>query len=295
VLELDGLRKRYGDRRALDGLSFRARAGRLCGFLGANGAGKTTAMRCVFGIVHPDAGRITWRGKPVGPAERIRFGYLPEQRGLYPRMRLADQLTYQGRLHGMTRSAAEAAAARLLDELGLADRAADRVEALSHGNQQRVQLAAALVHDPELLVLDEPFSGLDPLGVESMAGLLRARTEAGAAVVFSSHQLDLVEDRCDDVVLIDQGRLLLDGPLDEVRARAGTRVVEVTFAEPTAWCPAATSAPPPPAATMTVPADADHEAMVASARAAGTVTGFTFRPPTLAEIFRSAVRREPGR
>ena len=331
MLELRGLHKRFGERVALDDLSFVARPARICGFLGANGAGKTTAMRCIFGMLRPDAGRVSWQGRPVGLAVRRRFGYLPEQRGLYPRMRLADQLVYHGRLHGMAKPAARDAAAQLLGELGLEDRASDRLELLSHGNQQRVQLAAALVHDPDLLVLDEPFSGLDPLGVEGMATLLRARARAGAAVVFSSHQLDLVEHLCDDVVLIDRGRLVLDGPLEQVRSGSHSRVVEVTFARPTRWQPegaellpdaAADGAEATPAAEppvdaddqgdgagpavarpddradarshrvrARVPVDADPEELVRAARAAGPLTAFAFRPPSLAEIFRAEVRR----
>jgi len=213
VLQLDALTKRYGDISALNRCSFEVPPGTLVGFLGPNGAGKTTAMRSVLGLVVPDGGSVTWLGKEIDQTTRLRFGYMPEQRGLYPRMKIGAQLTYFGRLHGLGAATANAAAMRWLDTLSLGSRSGNRLEDLSHGNQQRVQLAAALIHDPELLVLDEPFAGLDPLGVSAMAEILAERAANGAAVVFSSHQLDLVEDLCELVVVIDEGHIVLAGPL----------------------------------------------------------------------------------
>src|SRR5690349_5432969 len=175
MLEIHDLSKRYGSVVALDGATFTVRPGRLVGFLGPNGAGKTTTMRCIFHLAEPDAGTITWRGAPIDRATRLRFGYMPEQRGLYPRMKVADQLSYFAQHHGLTAKAAAGATARWLTALGLDDRANAKLETLSHGNQQRIQLGAALVHDPELLVLDEPFSGLDPIGSETMSTILRER------------------------------------------------------------------------------------------------------------------------
>ena len=168
MLEIHDLTKRYGDVVALDGASFSARPGRIVGFLGPNGAGKTTTMRCIFGLAVPDRGGTLWRGQPVARETRLRFGYMPEQRGLYPRMRVAEQLSYFAQHHGLSGRDGDAAALRWLERLGLGDRASSKLEDLSHGNQQRVQLGAALVHDPELLVLDEPFSGLDPIGIATM-------------------------------------------------------------------------------------------------------------------------------
>ncbi len=301
VLQLRDVSKRYGDRLVLDGLGFTARPGRTTGFLGANGSGKTTTMRAIFGLVTPESGTITWHGDPIDVPTRRRFGYMPEQRGLYPRMAIADQLSYFGRLHGLSSTDATAASQRLLDELGLGERAQDRLEVLSHGNQQRIQLAAALVHDPDLLVLDEPFSGLDPLGVAAMTALLQQRTEAGATVLFSSHQLDLVQDLCDDVVLIDEGRVVLAGDLGEVRLRSGVRVAEIAFATEVAdprWFAALPEAVPlthdhvdPRRVTLRVPVDTDVEHLAAAASTAGTLESFAFRPPTLTEIFLQAVRR----
>jgi ABC-2 type transport system ATP-binding protein len=292
VLELTGLVKRYGAVVALDGAGLVARPGRILGFLGPNGAGKTTAMRAVFGLVALDAGSIRWQGRQLDPAMRIRFGYMPEQRGLYPKMRVANQIAWLARLRGLSRAAAHRAARATLENLGLGDRAGDRVEALSHGNQQRAQLAASLVHDPELLVLDEPFSGLDPMGVDTMAEVVRNRAAGGATVLFSSHQLDLVEDLCDDVAIIDRGRVVLAGSLEEVRTRAPHRRLEIAFGDRSVrW--------EPPGGTLVrerdgsriylVPAGSDPIALLAAASAAGKVSGFGFAPPRLSEVFRDAV------
>ena len=175
MLELVDLTRRYGDLAAVDALTLTVPPGVLFGLLGPNGAGKSTAIKMVFGLLRPDAGEVRWQGRPAGGAERARFGYLPEERGLYPRMKVRDQLVYLGRLHGMGAAEAAASTERWLERLGVAERAGDRADTLSLGNQQRVQLAAALVHDPELLVLDEPFSGLDPLAVDALAGVLAER------------------------------------------------------------------------------------------------------------------------
>jgi ABC-2 type transport system ATP-binding protein len=194
VLEFDAASKRFGELVALDACSFVARPGRLTGFLGPNGAGKTTAMRAVFGLVALDSGAVRWQGAEIGPEQRARFGYMPEERGLYPRMRVRDQLVYLGRLCGRRALDVDRSVDMWLDRLDLASRASDRLDALSHGNQQRVQLIAALVNEPELLVLDEPFSGLDPIAIVVMSDLLAEVAGHGTMVLFCSHQLDLVED-----------------------------------------------------------------------------------------------------
>jgi ABC-2 type transport system ATP-binding protein len=293
MLELDGLEKRYGAAVALDRLSLGARPGRLVGFLGPNGAGKTTAMRAVFGLVALDAGAVRWGGTPVTAADLARFGYMPEARGLYPRMPATAQLAYLARLGGLDADRAQTAASRWLDRLGLADRGDEPVRQLSLGNQQRVQLAAALVGDPELLVLDEPLAGLDPPGIDAMSAVLRDRAHAGVAVVFSSHQLDLVEQLCDDVVIVADGRHRLAGSLDEVRAAAGARRVEVRLAGGTAPVPPTGAERAETAADGTmrlrVGADADPAALLAQLSAQDTVERFAFAPPPLSEIFREAV------
>jgi ABC-2 type transport system ATP-binding protein len=216
LLELDGLTRQFGALTALDGLSFSVPAGQVVGFLGPNGAGKTTAMRAVFGLTDLDAGTVRWNGAPIGQSERRRFGYMPEERGLYPSMLVGEQLEYLGRLHGMTASDASAATKAWLERLEIADRIDSKIEALSHGNQQRAQLAAALVHRPEVLVLDEPLAGLDPAGIDAIGQVLVEQARAGCCVLFSSHQLDLVEDLCESVAIIDHGRLVAAGKVDEL-------------------------------------------------------------------------------
>ncbi|MGA9160838.1 MAG: ATP-binding cassette domain-containing protein [Actinomycetota bacterium] len=296
-LEIHGLTKRFGDVVALDGASFGVAPGRIVGFLGPNGAGKTTTMRAIFGLVRPDRGEVLWRGEPVGQRERARFGYMPEERGLYPKMKVAEQLVYFAELSGMKGAATKQAAAGWLERLGLGDRADARLEELSHGNQQRVQLAAALVHDPELAVLDEPFSGLDPLGVESLAEMLVQIAATDVAVVFSSHQLDLVEDVCQDVVIIDRGKIVLAGVVEELKAASPHRSLEITVnGDP--------YVPLLPSGTVTskqegrlrvlVDASIDVEEILAGARSAGDVTAFSFEPPSLTDLFREAVSQGRG-
>jgi ABC-2 type transport system ATP-binding protein len=291
VLELSDVCKRYGEVSALTGCAFRARAGRLTGFVGPNGAGKTTAMRAVFGLVTPDTGSITWQGRPVSGATRRRFGYMPEERGLYPRMRVIDQLVFLGRLSGLTDTAATRAAHHWLGELGLAARARSRLDDLSHGNQQRAQLAAALIHSPDLLVLDEPFSGLDPLAMDAMSTLLVDLARGGVAVLFSSHQLDVVEHLCEDVVVIDGGRVVLTGPLEEIRDRADERAIDVTVAgdpEPLLHLDdAVVTAHEGQRVRLRVARAVDPVALLADVH--GDIVRLVDEPPTLSELFRAAV------
>ncbi|MDR2252282.1 MAG: ATP-binding cassette domain-containing protein [Bifidobacteriaceae bacterium] len=224
MLEVVSVSRSFGQTKALDQVSFTVRPGRLTGFVGANGAGKTTAMRIIMGVLSADAGRVVYDGAEVVGAVRARFGYMPEERGLYPKMRLREQIEFFARLHGLPPASAKANAARLLERLGLADRAADPVEKLSLGNQQRAQIAAALVHEPAALVLDEPFSGLDPMAVETVMGVLREFAARGAPILFSSHQLDVVERITDDLVMIAAGRIAATGSTAALRAEhAGSR------------------------------------------------------------------------
>jgi ABC-2 type transport system ATP-binding protein len=217
VLRLEELRKSYGETVALDGVSFDVGAGQMFGFVGPNGAGKTTLMRIVLGVLEADSGRVLWQDAPIDADARRRIGYMPEERGLYPKMRVRDQLVYMAQLHGASEADAGAAADRWMERLGIEARADEAVEALSLGNQQRVQLGVALVHEPDLLVLDEPFSGLDPDGVDALSGaLLTEISERQVPVVFSSHQLELVERLCDSVAIIAHGRIRAFGTLEEV-------------------------------------------------------------------------------
>jgi ABC-2 type transport system ATP-binding protein len=295
-LELVAATKRFGAIAALDDVGLEVRPGRMLGFLGPNGAGKTTAMRAVFGLVELDAGEVRWRGLPVGRAERLRFGYMPEERGLYPRMPLRDQLAYLGSLHGLGAGAARAAASAWLERLGLADRAGARVEELSHGNQQRAQLAAALLHEPGLLVLDEPFAGLDPLAVRTLADVLRAEAARGAAVLFSSHQLELVEDVCQDVAIIDGGRIVATGHIDDLRRASRRQRIDLRLeGGAPGWRPDVAGvevlARRDGDVRLLARDDVDPERVLSAARREARVVEFRFGPPSLSELFLELVGR----
>ena len=222
MLTVSGLTRRFGDTLALDDVGFDVVPGRLTGFVGANGAGKTTTMRIILGVLAPTAGEVRWNDVPLDREIRRRIGYMPEERGLYPKMKVREQLVFFGRLHGMDSDAAGARVDGLLDRLGLGERAGDVLETLSLGNQQRAQIAAALVHEPVALVLDEPFSGLDPFAVDAMVDLLRDEVGTDIPVLFSSHQLELVERLCDDLVVLSKGRVVASGAVEDLRGRDGT-------------------------------------------------------------------------
>jgi len=292
VLELEGLTKSYGERVALDGLTVSVPPGQVVGLLGPNGSGKTTAMRIVFGVIPADAGSVRYKGEIVGVEQRRRFGYMPEERGLYPDMRVRDQLIYLARLAAVPRDEAGRRCDALLERLGLADRAGDPVEKLSLGNQQRVQLAAALVHEPELLVLDEPFSGLDPVGVDMLSGVLSDYAAGGVPVVFSSHQLELVERLCEAVAIVKDGRLVASGRVEELRDRgAGERRVRVEVqADGDEWLPAGAAVVDRGPRGVLVALDGlPPDAVLDAARRAGTVSYFALERPTLTDLFREAV------
>jgi ABC-2 type transport system ATP-binding protein len=294
LLELDALTRRYGAVTALDDLSFSVRAGQVVGFLGPNGAGKTTTMRAIFGLTDLDAGTVRWNGAPVEQAERRRFGYMPEERGLYPGMLVGEQLQYLGRLHGLSAPDAVVAAKTWLERLGVADRSDSKVDSLSHGNQQRVQLAAALVHEPELLVLDEPLSGLDPAGIDDIGAVLVERAQAGCCVLFSSHQLDLVEHLCEAVTIIDHGRLVVAGRVDDL-ATSGPRrlVVRVEGDRNASWAHlfggVSVSEIDGGAVRLILDQSVDTQAVLQAAMEAGRVTEFTFERRRLSEVFREAL------
>jgi ABC-2 type transport system ATP-binding protein len=293
VLELRDLARRYGDVVALDGISFSVEAGQMFGFVGPNGAGKTTAMRIILGVLAADRGEVLFDGRPVTFDTWTRFGYMPEERGLYPKMRVHDQLVYLARLHGVGKQAAGEAADGWIERLGLTERARDRVEQLSLGNQQRVQLAAALVHDPAALVLDEPFSGLDPVGVDVLSGVLSDYAAGGVPVLFSSHQLELVERLCRAVAIIKDGRLVAVGSVEELRDRGapGRRVRVDVQAADDAWLPDGVEVVDRGPKGVLVALDGvPPDAVLDAARRAGTVNYFALERPTLAELFREAVR-----
>lgn len=295
LLELEGLTRRFGSLTALDDLSFSVPGGEVVGFLGPNGAGKTTTMRAVFGLTQLDAGMVKWNGHPVGPVDRRRFGYMPEERGLYPAMLVGEQLEYLGRLHGMSATDAEVATKTWLDRLGVLDRVESKVDALSHGNQQRVQLAAALVHGPELLILDEPLAGLDPSGIDAIGGVLVEQARAGCCVLFSSHQLDQVEDLCESVTIIDHGRLVVTGKVDDLATSGSPRlVVRVEGDRDGSWAQGldgvSISEVDGGAARLVLDPTVDSQTVLEAAMAKGRVTEFVFERRRLSEVFREAVR-----
>ncbi|WP_216209938.1 ABC transporter ATP-binding protein [Amycolatopsis aidingensis] len=293
ALEFDQVSKRYGDIVALDAVSFEVRPGELFGFVGSNGAGKTTAMRIALGVLAADGGEVRFAGGRVTHATRTRIGYMPEERGLYPKMKVLDQLVYLAELHGLTPNEAHKNAEHWIGKLGLAERRRDEVLKLSLGNQQRVQLAAALVHDPAVLVLDEPFSGLDPLAVDVMSQVLRDKAATGVPVVFSSHQLDLVERLCDRVGIIRSGRMVATGSVTELTAEAATQLsVRAPQARP-GWAAALpwvrVLSDSGAETVLELESGADDQAVLAAALATGPVTEFSRRRPTLTELFRNVV------
>jgi len=294
MLTLEGITKSYSGRRVLDDVAFDVRPGRLTGFVGGNGAGKTTTMRIVLGVLAKDAGRVTLDGTEVTASDRRRFGYMPEERGLYPKMKVLEHIIYLARLHGFSKTDASARATELLERLGLGERLGDNVETLSLGNQQRAQIAAALVHDPEVLILDEPFSGLDPLAVDVVAGVLQDRAKAGSAVLFSSHQLDVVERLCDDLVIIAGGTIRAVGSRDALRAEHSTRRFELVSSGDAGWLRGEAGVEvlefDGGYAVFDVDGDETAQRVLRRAVAQGDVASFAPQHPTLAQIFKEVIQ-----
>ena len=294
MLELRKINRSFDARRVLRDVSFDVAGGRITGFVGRNGAGKTTTMRIVLGVLSADSGEVRLDGTVLTPDDRSRFGYMPEERGLYPKMRIAEQLIYLARLHGLPRHRAQHNTEELLTKLGLADRAGDRLEELSLGNQQRAQVAAALVHDPQALILDEPFSGLDPLAVDVVLTVLRERAGQGIPVLFSSHQLDIVEQLCDDLVIIADGEIRARGSREELRDRYAGNSFEVSFGTDAGWlrevggvsvqeCDGAH-------AVFDVTDPQIAQQVLSEAVRRGPVHSFAPRRPRLAEIFKEVIQ-----
>lgn len=277
-------------------MSFTAREGELFGFVGSNGAGKTTAMRAILGVMSPDSGRVTWKGEPLTFEDRQNIGYMPEERGLYPKMQVGEQLIYLARLHGMDKGEAEQAMTYWTERLGIDSRREDTVQKLSLGNQQRCQLAAALVSNPDLLVLDEPFSGLDPVAVDVMSEVLREKTRAGATVIFSSHQLELVEKLCDRVGIVSNGRIVAEGTIDELRTSENIDY-EITVSGTPNFAAAGLTARPSGEGTWLITIGRDdveaEQRALAAAQAAGPVHEFRQLRPHLTELFRGVVSSTP--
>jgi ABC-2 type transport system ATP-binding protein len=229
MLDVQHLHKDFSTTRAVDDVSFHVGPGEIFGLLGPNGAGKTTTIRIVLRIIEPDGGTVLFRGQPFSEPLRNSIGYLPEERGLYRRSRLMDTILYLAGLRGMPHGAARAEAARWLDRFGLGDRAASRIQELSKGNQQKVQFIAALIHDPDLVILDEPFSGLDPVNQLLFQEVVQDLKRAGKAVIFSTHQMEQAERLSDSLCLINRGRVVLAGTVADVKRKHGHNTLHVEF------------------------------------------------------------------
>ena len=293
MLDIRGISKRFGTHLALDGVTFTVGPGEVFGFVGSNGAGKTTTMRIVLGVLEADAGEVRWQDRPLDADLRRRIGYMPEERGLYPKMKVGEQLRYLARLHGMSRADAAAAVTRWTERLGIDARVGDEVQKLSLGNQQRVQLCAALAHDPEVLVLDEPFSGLDPTAVEVMSAVLREKAATGVPVIFSSHQLELVERLCDRIGIIAAGRMVAVGTVEELRSRDTGVVIDVD-GPPGGWAAGLPGvevvAGEGTRTRLRLAGGVDDQDVLRAAVAAGPVHEFRRVRPPLTELYRDVVQ-----
>ncbi|OYD68425.1 ABC transporter ATP-binding protein [Rhodococcus sp. OK302] len=293
TLTIDGISKRYGDVVALDNLSFEVRPGEIFGFVGSNGAGKTTTMRIALGVLAADSGEVRLGGNPVDLDVRRTIGYMPEERGLYPKMKVGAQLAYLAELHGLSKADARTATTFWTERLGIADRAKDTVDSLSLGNQQRVQLAAALVHDPAVLVLDEPFSGLDPVAVDVMSDVLVEKARTGVPVIFSSHQLELVERLSDRVGIISRGSMREVGTVDELRGKGNTQLEILAPDAPPGWADhligVSTVSHRDGRTILSVDNAADDQQILHAALKTGPVHEFTRHRPSLTDLFREVV------
>jgi len=293
-LLVEGLHKKFGDIVALRGVDLEVPRGQLVGFLGPNGAGKTTTMRGILGLVAMDAGSVTWDGRAITEEDRNQIGYMPQERGLYPRMKVHEHIAYIGRLAGLDRETAGRRAHQWADRVGLDDRGDDSVQELSSGNQQRVQLAVALVHEPELMVLDEPFAGLDPVAVSMLSDVMSEQVEKGVSVVFSSHQLDLVQDMAEHVTIVAGGETQATGTVADLRSRSPNRKLEIHWAGPVpSWSPpgGVVEDAPSGVSRFVVPAESDSAGLIAQASAAGTLSAISYEPPGLEEVFLELVDR----
>ena len=300
-LEIHDVSKSFGDFLAVDDVSFTVQPGRIFGFLGTNGAGKTTTMRMILDIYRPDAGTITWNGTSNRDIPRREFGYLPEERGLYPKMRVDEQLLFLAQLYGARKEQAEKDLAAWLDRLSITENRTKRVEQLSKGNQQKIQFLAAVLHDPEILILDEPFSGLDPVNANQMEEAFLEMRDRGKTIVFSTHQLDSAQELCQDVAIIDRGKLLITGDVRSVRRSTGQRIVRLAAANDPAlfWLDdlpdVRVTARREDYVEMSVQDDDDARRVLAEAMARKLdVTRFEITSPSLNDIFLALVGQARG-
>ena len=291
MLQIDGLRKAFGEVQALDGISLTISPGEVFGFLGANGAGKTTTMRIVLGFLRPDAGTVTWKGRDAGAWPRRVWGYMPEERGLYGRMPVIEQLVYFASLYGVPRKRARVDALRWLTRFRIAEFADRKAESLSKGNQQKVQYIATILHDPDVLLMDEPFAALDPVNVAMLKSAFLEMRDRGKTILFSTHQLDQAEELCDSVAIIDHGRVVTAGTTREVKRSTGHQVIRVATAGggDASWLlslPHVTVTRPGQDYTeLRVDAGANPQSVLQAAMGRGDVLRFEVGDPSLEEVF----------
>lgn len=293
MLEVHNVSRSFAERLVLDDVNFTVPRGALTGFVGANGAGKTTTMRIIMGLLQASSGAVSLDGKPLESGTRPHFGYMPEERGLYPKQPIIDQLVYLGQLHSLSRSDARRRAMELLARFGLDDRAKSKLESLSLGNQQRVQVAAALLHEPAVLILDEPFSGLDPLAVDAMSSILRDYASRGVPVLFSSHQLDLLDVLVDHLVIIQDGRILANASAETLRSSQATRH-KLSLGADAGWLREEPGVEvidiSGSRALVNFQTESDSQRVLREALSLGIVTEFAIHRPALADIYREIIK-----
>ena len=307
TLVVDGLVKRFGPVVALDGMDFQVEPGAIFGFLGANGAGKTTTIRIVLDLLRPDQGSTTWQGRPTAALPRRTWGYLPEERGLYPRMAVMDQLVFFAGLYGVDRATARRTVHEWLERLHLPEAGGRRTDELSKGNQQKIQFIAAIVHDPEVLIMDEPFAGLDPVNSAILRAAFLEMRSRGKTLIFSTHQMETVEALCESIVIVDRGRVVVGGAVREVKRTSGRQVVRIALdgdgradgPERLAWLdtiPGVTvTRPGADYVELTVARGVDPQTILRAAIERGDpVARFEIADPSLEEIFIERVGVRPG-
>ncbi|MBB4826543.1 ABC-2 type transport system ATP-binding protein [Sporosarcina luteola] len=296
TLLLNNVTKKFGDFTAVDKLDLTVQEGTMYGFLGANGAGKTTTFRMVLGLLTPNEGTITWNGKTISYATSPEIGYLPEERGLYPKMKVEDQLVFLGELRGMKKADAKRSIDQWLERFEVPQYKTKRVEELSKGNQQKIQVIAALMHNPKLLILDEPFSGLDPVNVEMLKSAILDFRNNGATIVFSSHRMDHVEELCEQLSIIHRGKQIVRGSLRDVKRSFGRQNVRIksdhdlTVLEAIDGVQGFTKSIE--GGVFQIEDERTAEKLLAAALQLGPIRHFEIEEPSLQEIFIAKVGKE---
>jgi ABC-2 type transport system ATP-binding protein len=298
-LVVDSVTKRFGEIVALDNASFTVDPGRIFGLLGANGAGKTTAMRIVLDILRADSGRVTWKGTENVALPRRTWGYLPEERGLYTKMKVGEQLRFFAALYGVPDAAAREEIGDWLERFRIPDYLERKVEELSKGNQQKIQFIAAILHDPEVLIMDEPFTGLDPVNVRLLKEAFLEMKGRGKTLIFSTHQMETVEELCESIAILDRGRVIVSGPVRDVKRAMGRQVVRLAIDGDGNGADWLETIPGVKVTTrredyveIHVPAERDPESILRTALERGErVTRFEIAEPSLEEIFIEHVGR----